>query len=101
MWKCGLNKTALQWGNWKELQKYVVKIVGFFIIFVENIVQSCWNKHDFVYVLKHPAFFEKLFADHEILSACKNEVEVWKYVKKMVGLFISFVANVAQSCGNE
>ena len=68
---------------------------------MENIVQSCWNKHDFIDILKHVAFFPKKFSDHEILSACKDEVEVSQYLKKLVGLSISFLANVAQSCGKE
>ena len=46
-------------------------------------------------------FFQKKFSDHEILSACKDEVEVSQYLKKLVGLSISFLANVAQSCGKE
>ena len=55
-----------------------------------NIVQSCWNKHNFIDILKYATFFVQKFGDHEILLACKDEVEVSKYVKKTVGLFIVF-----------
>ena len=49
---------------------------------VENYVQSCWNKQDFVDILKQvPSFFKK-DADHKILSTCKNEMELLNYVKK-------------------
>ena len=65
--KCGHNKTAWQCTNWNKLQKYVTKVVGFFIIFVENIVQSCWNEQGFVHILKQRAFFVFKFADQEIL----------------------------------
>lgn len=68
---------------------------------MENIAQSCWNKHDFIDMLKHAAFFPQKFSGHEILSACKDEVEVSQYLKKLVGLSISFLANVAQICRKE
>ena len=51
--------------------------------------------------MKQTGFSLKKCYDNEILWTCKNEVEVWKYVKKKVALFISFVANVVQSCRNE
>ena len=68
---------------------------------MENIVQSCCNNQDFVNILKHPLFLSKRCYNNEILWICKKEVKDWKCVKKMVGLFISFAANVAQSCRNE
>ena len=33
MQKYGHNKTAWQWGNWIELQKYVTNFIGFLLIF--------------------------------------------------------------------
>ena len=60
-----------------------------------NIVQSCWNKHNFIDILKYATFFVQKFGDHEILLACKDEVEVSKYVKKNGRSFHSFLANVA------
>ena len=68
---------------------------------VENYVQSCWNKQDFVDILKQVPFFLKKDADHKILSTCKKINGTIKLCKKMVGLFIRFVANVAQSCKNQ
>ena len=68
------------------MSKILFKVGG-----ISKILFTYWNRW----------LFLKKIGDHYILWACKSKVEVSKYVKTMVGLFISFVANVAQSCGNE
>ena len=53
----GHNKTVWQCNTWNKLQKQVTQIVGFFIIFVKNIVQIWGNKQVFVDILKQTAYF--------------------------------------------
>ena len=78
----------------------MLKLLSFCRIFVANIVQSCWKKQYFGDILKHTAFHFSKCSNHEILQTYKNKKELSKYQKKIVGFFISFVANVIQSFRN-
>ena len=53
----GHNKTAWQCNTWNKLQKQVTQILRFYIILVENIVQSCCSKQVLVHILKQTAYF--------------------------------------------